>query len=291
VPCAIRRSKAGLGNVHRTLRNGVTDSRMHVVVCVKRIPDPEAPWVQFSIDDVARAVVPLPGVRWFMSPFDEQALEAAMRLREATAEVRITVLTLGHEASRATLKHGLAMGADDGVLLCDPAFEDGDAWSVSAAIVAALRKLDGPSLVLTGRQSADWDGGSVGSIVGESLNWPVVTYAQAIELSGGEIRVERVVEDGIDIVQAPLPAVVTVSNELGKPRVPNLRETMRAMRKPVVTWNAAELGLDAGQLGTRSHCERLYAPQRTLVCEFMGGNTAREQAVLLATRLREASLV
>lgn len=264
---------------------------MHVVVCVKHIPDPEAPWVQFSIDDAARAVVPLPGVRWLMSPFDEQALEAALRLRDALGEVRITVLTLGAEASRAALKHGLAMGADDGVLLCDPTFDGGDAWSVSTAIVAALRKLDGPSLVLTGRQSADWDGGGVGSIVAESLDWPVVTFAQAIEPSDGEIRVERVVEDGIDIVQAPLPAVVTVSNELGKPRVPNLRETMRATRKPVVTWNAVALGLDAAQLGTRSHCERLYAPQRTRVCEFIAGATAHEQAVLLAARLREASLV
>ena len=264
---------------------------MHILVCVKYIADPEAPWVQFSIDEVARTVVPLPGVRWLMSPFDEQALEAALRLRDAAGEGRVTLLTLGTETSRAVLKHGLAMGADDGVLIRDAAFERGDAWNCAAGIVAAVRKLDGPALVLTGRQSADWDGGVVGSIVAESLDWPIVTFAQALALSDGEIRVERVVEDGVDIVQAPLPAVVTVSNELGKPRVPNLRETMRATRKPIVTWNAAELGLGPAQLAARSHCERLYAPEQARVCEFMAGDTAREQAVLLLTRLREAGLV
>jgi len=264
---------------------------MHILVCVKHIPDPEAPWVQFSIDGIAQRVVPMPGVRWVISPFDEQAVEAALRLRETQREGRITVLTVGAEPSRAALKHGLAMGADDGVLLCDPAFDSCDAWSMGTAIAAAVRKLGDPSLVLTGRQSADWDGGAVGSFVAEALDRALVTFACALEPLDGSLRVDRVVEDGIDSLLVPLPAVVTVANELGKPRVPNLRETMRATRKPIETWSAADLELSDAQLATRSRCERLYAPEQTRLCEFIDGATAREQAVLLATRLRQACLI
>ena len=264
---------------------------MHIVVCVKHIADPEAPWVQFLIDGAELSVVPLPGVRWLMSPFDEQALEAALRIRDAQDGVRVTALTLGAESSRAALKHALAMGADDGVLLCDPSFEGGDAWTTACAIAAAVHKLGHPGLVLTGRQSADWDGGVVGSGVAELLDWPVLTFASDVQLDRDEVRVERVVDEGIDTLVAALPAVVTVSNELGKPRIPNLRETMRATRKPVQTWDASDLGLQGAQLSPRTQCTRVYAPVHERSCEFIHGDSARDIAAMLATRLRAASLV
>lgn len=264
---------------------------MHIVVCIKHIPDPEAPWVQFTIDEGACAVTALPGVRWLVSPFDEQALEAALQVREALGAARITVLTLGSESCRAALKHGLAMGADDALLLCDPVFDTGDAWTTAVAISAALRKLGTADLVLTGRQAADWDAGVVGSAVGELLGWPVLSFAAQVGMHDGEVQVLRVVEDGIDTVHAQLPAVVTVSNELGKAHTPNLRETMRAARKPTTAWNAADLGLQAAQIAPRSERTRVFAPERQQACEFIGGATAVEQAALLAERLRAAKLV
>jgi electron transfer flavoprotein beta subunit len=264
---------------------------MHIVVCIKHVPDPDAPWVQFSIDSGARAVVALPGVRWLVSPFDEQALEAALQVREALGEARITVLTVGTESCRAALKHGLAMGADDGLLLCDPAFDVGDAWTTSLAISAAVRKLGAPELVLTGRQAADWDSGVVGGAIGELLDWPVISFAAQVDVSAGEVRVRRVVEDGIDTVHSPLPAVVTVSNELGKPRSPNLRETMRAARKPTTVWSARDLGLQAAQMQPRTARESVFAPSREQNCEFIAGATASEQAAGLLDRLRTAKLI
>src|SRR5574340_2950 len=222
---------------------------MHIVVCAKLVPDPEAAFSMFRIDEQAKKVVPAPGLPWVMSPFDEQAVEAALRIREKLPGTRISVLTLGSEAARNVLKHGLAMGADDGVLLADAAFDNGDSHGTACALAAAIRKLGSCDLVLTGRQAADGDCGVVGAGVAELLGVPVVSFASDVQTDGNTVRVERVLDDGAEIVEAALPAVVTVSNELGAARVPNLRETMRAARKPVVTPSAADLGLGAGEMG------------------------------------------
>jgi electron transfer flavoprotein beta subunit len=266
---------------------------MHIVVCAKQVPDPEAAFSMFKVDEQAKKVIPAPGLRMVMSPFDEQALEAALRVREA-ADARITVMTLGAESARAVIKHGLAMGADDGVLLADPAFENGDAYTTARVLAAAVGKLGDCDLVLTGRQAADWDAGIVGCGIAELLQLPVITFARSVGVSNGSVRVERVVEDGFDVVEAPLPAVVTVSNELGAARSPSLRETMRAARKPVVTWAAADLGRvpgDVGSEGARRVLERLFMPEGRGACELVEGATPEEQGAKLARRLLEAKLL
>lgn len=264
---------------------------MHLVVCIKYIPDPEAAFSMFTIDERAKKVVPATGLKHVVSPFDEQAVEAALRIREANSGTRITVLTLGDETSRHALKHGLAMGADDGVLLSDSAFDGGDSYTSALTLSAALKKLGAVDLVLTGRQAADGDAGVVGAGLGELLNVPVLTFAKSIVIDGNMVRVERVLDDGSEIVEADLPAVVTVSNELGVPRAPSLRETMRAARKPVVVWKAADLDLDAvavGVAGARSMRERLFAPSKAIRCQFINAPTPEEQGMQLAARLREA---
>jgi len=266
---------------------------MHIVVCVKQVPDPEAAFSQFKVDEQAKKVVPAPGLKQVMSPFDEQAVEAALRLRDAGADIRLTAITMGSDAARNVLKHGLAMGADAGVLLSDPAFENADGYATAVTLAAAIRKLGTCDLVLAGRQAADWDAGVVGSGLGELLGLPVITFAQDVKVEGGSVRVERVLDDGTEVVEAALPAVVTVSNELGEARKPNLRETMRAARKPVTAWSAADLGLPRekiGAAGARRVIERLFVPAKESHCEFIDGSP-REQAARLAQRLREAKLI
>ena len=267
---------------------------MHIVVCVKQVPNPEAAFSMFKVDEAAKKVVPAAGLQMVMSPFDEQALEAALRIRDAGAQARITVMTLGTETARAVIKHGLAMGADDGVLLSDPAFEGGDAYATARVLSAAISKLAHCDLVLTGRQAADWDAGVVGSGIAELLQMPVITFARELRLEGGAVRVERVVENGFDVVEAPLPAVVTVSNELGAARAPSLRETMRAARKPVTVFAAADLGLterEAGASAARRILERLFVPPKKGACELVEGATPEEQGSRLAHRLRQAKLL
>ena len=263
---------------------------MHIIVCAKQVPNPDAPFSMFRIDEQAKRVVPAPGLQLVMSPFDEQAVEAALRIRERRVDTRITVMTLGPESARNAIKHGLAMGADEGVLLNDAAFEDADGYATARALAAAIRKLGACDLVLTGRQAADRDAGIVGAGVGELLGLPVIAFARDIQVEGTAMRVERMLDDGTETVETSLPALVTVSNELGAARTPNLRETMRAARKPVRVWQASDLGLAAEEMSARRVIERVFVPAQDGRCEFIAGS-AREQAAALAARLRAAKLI
>jgi electron transfer flavoprotein beta subunit len=267
---------------------------MHIVVCVKQIPNPEIAASQFRVDEQVRRVVPLPGTAMVMSPFDEQALEAALRLRDNGLAARITVMTLGPEGARSTLKHGLAMGADDAVLIADAGLDGGNGYTTARVLTAAIGKLGKPDLILSGRQAADWDAGVVGCGIAEMLELPAITFARSIEAKDGVLRVERVVENGFDVVEAPLPALVTVSNELGKARTPSLRETMRASRKPLTAWTAAEIGIDTAQLAhdrTRRVLDRLFIPVEDARCEFIAGDTPQAQAANLVQRMREEKVL
>ena len=267
---------------------------MHIAVLVKQVANPEVAASQFRIDDVAKVVEPLAGVPLVMSPFDEQAVEAALRIRDAHAGTRITAITLGPESARNALKHALALGADDGVLLADAAFHGSDAYATALALSAAIRKLGAVDLVLAGRQAADDDAGIVGIAVAELLGLPAISFAQDVQIAGDVARVERVLDDGTEVVEAPLPALVTVSNELGEPRKANLRETMRAARKPVTVWSPADLGLDpsrVGAAGAKTTVLRVYAPVKENRCLWLEGATAQEQAAQLAFHLRESKLI
>ena len=264
---------------------------MHIVVCIKYIADPEAAFSMFRIDADSKKVIPASGLKHVVSPFDEQAIEAALRIREQHADTRITVLTLGDEVSRNALKHGLAMGADDGVLISDTLFDEGDSCTTAHALTAAIKKLGTVDLVLTGRQAADWDAGVVGAGVGELLGVPVLSFARDVSIADNKVCVERMLDDGSEIVEAALPAVVTVSNEIGAPRAPTLRETMRAARKPVVKWSAADLGFQAADVAARRVRERLFAPVKESRCELIEGATPEAQGTKLAQRLREARVL
>src|SRR3990172_12300718 len=178
-----------------------SDQPMRIVVCVKQVPDPEAAFSMFKVDEQAKKVIPAPGLQWVMSPFDEQAVEAALRIRKRHADTRITVLSMGLETARNAIKHGLAMGADDGVLLSDAAFEDADSYATAYTLAGTIRKLGGCDLVLTGRQAADWDAGVVGAGIGELLGVPVISFAMDIQVENGIVRVERVLDDGAEIVE------------------------------------------------------------------------------------------
>jgi electron transfer flavoprotein beta subunit len=267
---------------------------MHIAVLVKEIPDPEAAFSMLKIDERAMRVVPPPGMPLVMSPFDEQALEAALRVREQLGQAKITALSVGPEGARNVLKHALAMGADEALLVADPALEEATSETTALALARAIGTLGEIDIVLAGRQAADWDAGVVGCGVAELLGLPVLSFACKVEVSDRMLRVERVLADGFETLEARLPAVVTVSNELGAARKPSLRETMRAARKPFATKSAREIGLSAAeieQMNARRTRERLFVPVKEMRCEMIVGADPAEQAAMLAARLREARLV
>src|SRR4030042_5823095 len=139
---------------------------MELIVCVKQVPDPEAPPASFKVDTATNKVVPPPGVPPVISTFDEIAVEAALKVKDAKGG-KITVLSLGNNLIRDVVKKPLAMGGDQLILLEDPAYEDGDSWSTAYALATAIKKIGTYDIVFCGRQSSDWDAGQVGLGIAE----------------------------------------------------------------------------------------------------------------------------
>lgn len=266
---------------------------MNMIVCVKQVPDPEAPPASFKIDPTSNKVVPPPGVAPVLSPFDEQAVEAALRIKDAKGG-KVSIISLGNKLVGEVVKKPLSMGADDLFLLDDPAFEDSDSWSTAWALAAAIKKIGSFDIIFCGRQGADWDSGQVGSGLAEFLGIPSVTIARKVEASDSHVTVERVVADGIEVVEAPLPCLITVSNELGEPRYATMKGIMSAKKKPVTTWKPQDIGVspaEIGKQGRQTELVKLYQPVKEGKCEIMQGDTPVEAAVALAVRLRTAKVI
>ena len=239
-------------------------------------------------------MVPAPGIAPVLSQFDAIAAEAALRIKEAGDEVKITVVSMGQESAQAAIKQVLAMGADEGLLLDDPAFLGGDSYTTARVLSTAVEKLGDVDAVFCGRQAADWDMGQVGLGISTLLGWPAAIIAKDVQVENGTMNVQRVLADGFESVALPLPAVVTISNEIGDPRYPKLQQIMRAARKTVTRWSAEDLGLDpstVGDAGARLKLERLFIPELGGDVEIMDGESAEEQAQQLATTLREAKIL
>ncbi len=267
---------------------------MDAVVCVKQILDPEMPASAFKVDETTMTVVPPPGVQPVISPFDAQAIEAALQLRDAAGAGAISVLSLGPDSARDAIKHGLAMGADEGYHLNDPALEGGDAWTTALALSKAIEKIGRPDVLLFGRQAADWDLGQTGSIVAELLDLPSVTVLRSVQWNDGRITASRVVSDGFETVDVSTPCVLTISNEFGDPRYPQLRQIMQAAKKQVTIWGPADLGLDPGAVGAagaRTKMEAFFVPEHEAQCEFVEGDSPEEMAQNLAQKLRQAKII
>ena len=266
---------------------------MKMIVCVKQIMDPEAPADSFEINPEEKAVIPGPNAAQVISPFDEHALEAALRIKDEHGG-KITVLSLGYNLRREVLKKSLAMGADELILLDEEAFVGGDSWSTALPLAMAIKKIGDFDFIFCGRQSADWDRGQVGSGIAEILGIPAVTLAKNIEPRNDTAIVERVVEDGFELLEVSLPAVITVSNELGEARYPKLKGMMTAKKIDPIVWGTAEIDVQPAQVGfagRKSKLLKLYERPLGDMCEFIEGESSEETGFNLAVKLREAKML
>ena len=254
---------------------------------------PEEPPASFGVDASANKIVLPAGVPSVISPFDRHAVEAALRIKDVH-EGKITALSLGADLDRNVVRDPLSMGADELILLEDDAFAEGDSWSTAYALATAIKKIGGFDFIFCGRQASDWDGGQVGPGIAGILKIPCVTVAQKIEVFDNKAKVERVTADGYEVAETALPALVTVSNELGEPRYPTIKQVMAARKKTPVIWKPADIGVDAGKIGAagrRTKLLRLFQPVREDRCEIIGGDTPEEAGANLALKLRENELV
>ncbi|GIX46212.1 MAG: electron transfer flavoprotein subunit beta [Candidatus Tectimicrobiota bacterium] len=266
---------------------------MDIIVTIKQVPDPEAPKESFRIDEEAKRILNPANVDPVINGYDENAIEAALQLKEAVGG-KVTALCMGEESATRALKQALAMGVDEAILLHDPAFADADATATAYVLAAAIRKLGKYDLILCGRQASDWDQAQVPSGIAEYLDLPSVTAVQKVEVRDGTVRVERILEDGYEVIELPMPCLVTVSNEANRPRYPTLKGIMAAGKKQIPVWNAAALEVDparVGRAGSLTRVVKLYIPRFEGSCEFIEGETPEEMGEKLALRLRELKII
>jgi electron transfer flavoprotein beta subunit len=260
---------------------------MNTIVCVKQVVDPEIPPARFRIDPEAKQVIPPPGVPPVISVYDERAVEAACRLKEKH-KGKITVISMGSEKAADVIKHAISMGADDGFLLQDPAFENLDSFGTAYVLGKAIQRIGSYDLVLCGREAADWGAGQVGSILAEILGIPVVTRVCDIQAEDKTLSVKRIVNDGFEVLEAPMPSLVTVSSEIGLPRLPAGVRLMMVRKKQIPVWRAQDIGAESSQLDkANAHTEiiGLSVPTRKTECEIITGSTPAEAGVNLALEL------
>jgi electron transfer flavoprotein beta subunit len=258
---------------------------MKIVVCIKLVMDPEMPYSGFKINADSKRAIPSPGTPPVISPYDENALEAALRIKD-THSAKVIALSLGSSLARPVLNKPLAAGVDELILIEDSAAVDLDSFASASILAATISKLGGADLVLTGRQAADWDAGIAGCAIAEELKMPCITVARKVSVQNNMVRAERLQSDGFEVVEALLPCVITVDSELGELRQVTMQGWNAAKKKPVTSWKLSDLKLES-PLQPRFELLELYIPERKRVCEMITGENPEDTAVKLANRLFE----
>ena len=263
---------------------------LNILVCIKQVIDPEMPSSAFSINTSSKKVEEPDGIPPVINGFCENAVEAALRIKDVS-DANITILSIGNKFVTEVMKKPLSMGADELILIEGPEFENLDPLSTVNVLRAAIQKLGSFDLILCGRQASDWDNALVPLGLSEMLDFPCITIGQKIEIVDQGLIVQRTLSNGYEIVESSLPALVTVTNELGDPRYPNLKGIMAASRKIPTIWNSKDLDLDLETLIPKLKLIDLKIPITDKQCEIIQGDDDEETGRNLAVKLREAKLI
>ena len=262
---------------------------MKILVCVKQVPDTTEVRINRETNTLQRQDVPS-----ILNPFDRHALEEALRVKERCGGT-VSVLTMGPLQAQEVLKECLALGADEAVLVRDKAFAGADTLATSRTMAAAIAKLQPAELIFCGKQAIDGDTAQVGPELAEHLNMAQITCVSKLEVFPAERRLiaEREVEDGHEVLELSLPAVLTVSKSLNEPRYPSIKGRLRANKTSIPILTLADLGLQAeetGLQGSPTRVVRIFAPETRKGGEVIQGMAPRQAADLLAIRLKQAGI-
>lgn len=267
---------------------------MKIVVCVKQVPATESKLtIAAGGAEIERA-----GLTFIVNPYDEFAVEEALRIKERLGAGEVTVVSVRPHAAQKpeeALRTCLAMGADKAVLLSDPAFEGGDSFATAQVLAEALRRI-AFDLLLCGKQAVDDDGGAVGIQVAELLGIPHVAVVNKLEINAGAstLLAHRQIEGGIEVVEAPLPALITCQKGLNEPRYPSLPGIMKAKQKPLEVWNRETIGLPleaTGTAGAKLKVVRLEPPPARPAGRIIPGDAATAVKELVRVLHEEANII
>ncbi len=256
---------------------------MDIIVCVKQVPDAKDVRLDPETNTLARE-----GVEAIMNPFDRHALEEAVSLKDQLGG-KVTVLSMGPPQAEAVLREAISCGADAGVLVSDRAFAGADTWATSYTLAKAVEAIGDFDLILCGKQAIDGDTAQVGPGLASRMDLPYVTCVQKTrEATDGTIQVERMMDDGYDVVQLPLPALLTVVKDINEPRVPSLKGKMKAKKAEITVLSAADIGAEAqyiGLAGSPTQVVNVFSPEPRGDRQIFTG-TAAEQVDQLVDQLK-----
>ena len=261
---------------------------MNIVVCLKQVPGT----TEVKIDPQTNTLV-RQGIENIINPFDTYALEEAVRLKEKNGG-KVTAITMGPPQADAALREAISLGADEAVLLSDRAFAGADTWATANTLAKAIQKLGKTDLIICGRQTIDGDTGQVGPEMSEMLKTPFIAYVSKIEeTKENYLRVSRAIEDGHEVLETTLPAIITVAKEINVPRLPSLRGIMKSKSVAITTWGIKELGVDANEVGlagSSTQVVKIFFPQRVSKAEVLTGDAAA-QVDKLIEKLKASNLI
>lgn len=219
---------------------------MNIIVCIKQVPDTTDVRIDPETNTLIRS-----GVACIINPFDMYAIEEGVRLKEKFGG-KVSVITMGPPQAESALREAISLGADEGILVSDRAFAGSDTWATSYTLSKVIQKIGDYDLVICGKQAIDGDTAQVGPGISAHLDIPQVTYVKKIEeIEAGKkhMRVERMTEEGYEIIESPLPCLITVVKEINEPRLPSLKGKIRAKNAEIKKWGAKDLDVDPDLLG------------------------------------------
>lgn len=257
---------------------------MHIVACIKQVPDTTQVRINPETNTLMRE-----GVVSIINPFDMYAIEEAVRLKERFGG-KATVITMGPPQADQALREALSMGIDEAILISDRAFAGSDTWATSYVLAEAIKKIGDVDIVLCGKQSADGDTAQVGPGIAVHLNLPQATYVRKVDEvtldpKPGTMVLERLLEEGYEIMEVQLPAVLTVVKEINNPRIASLKGKMAAKKATIATWKIDDLKIDpkkVGLDGSPTRVVKIFSPPAK-----SGGKTLTGEPEELATQLVE----
>ena len=246
---------------------------MNIIVCIKQVPNT----TDVKIDPVTNTLI-RDGVESVINPFDVYAIEEGVRLKERFGG-KVTVVTMGPPQAESALKEAISLGCDEAVLVSDRKFAGSDTWATSYTLSCAIKKLGDFDIILCGKQASDGDTAQVGPGISTHLDIPQVTYVKKIEeIKDSKARVERMMEEGYDVVETPLPCLFTVVKEINTPRMPSLKGMMKAKSAQIVKWNASDIECEPKSIGldgSPTRVVRIFTPPPRKGGEIIKGETVQ----------------
>lgn len=260
---------------------------MNIIVCIKQVPDT----TNIRIDPVTNTLI-RDGVPSIINPFDENAIEEALRLREKHGGT-VTVITMGPPQAETALRDALAMGVDDVMLISDRKFAGADTWATSYTLSQAIKKIGKFDVILCGKQAIDGDTAQVGPGIAEWLDIPQVAYIRKLEIDNNKAIVERMMDDGYETIELKLPAMFTVLKGINEPRYPSLKGKMMAKKKEITTMSAHDIEAEEHKIGLKgspTKVVRTFTPTPRGRGEMMQGEVV-DQVKELVKRLQEIKII